>query len=1372
MSDYTDSQQYRYDAFISYSHLDMKAAVALQRRMERYRIPKEMRARRGKESAGLKIFRDETDLPAGSLTNEVYEALKLSKKLIVICSSRNAGEGEEKYKWVSQEVQYFIDAGRCDDILPLSLDGDWDAMPANLKMVREEQFVTDVSRLKWRTATLKLLAGVLGTDFDALVRRDERRRRIKRGALMACCSVLFALCVYYFCPHTVYYADYTIRYGKPEGIGRLTSKERAARSESFAITTKHSTHEIRLEHVNSAGLVSMDASENRLDQIAVAVYDCLGNGQINMVTYLDETGRQLYTHSYAPDLSYLDIIKSKDDARWLTLPVEDGADMGGSDAGSLDSLPVRTDISRYRLELDADGYLRRRMNSVDRLPAVDETGVGGEEYEYDIYGRLREITYLDTAGNPDINKHGIAGEAFFYDNAGRISQIEYRRMDGGLMNNSKRYAMAVYQYGDVDGKDLKICYYDEKGVPVITEGGYAQEARGYDERGFLISSAYFDDAGRPVRGPYRFHKIEIAPDRMGRDADATYLDADGSPILTPEHYAKRVRRYNGQGLLEDEFYYGEDGQLNLSSEGSCHVHYEYDSNSNLEKISHYGLDGRLIYSHNGYAVMKLTYNMDGLQETESYFGVQEEPILGAEGYHMKRYVYDSRHNVHEIRLTGTMGQPTLCADGYALRILEYDSAGNIESDSYFDDYEQPTYRSGMYSKVTMEYDKRGHRIVANWLNPDGTPANDASYSLLKAQYDDIGREKQVQYYLLDRLRFMQEYEYQGSRLSARTDYLDGIQAGLRKVRRYDGSGNEVETAQYNENDLSGRSVSEFDAYGNMIRRTFYDAQNKRVSYFISEYNSYGLPIKTSYYNAEGELSREANTAEHVAVAVSEYDEHNLKIERSCYDENGSPLRINSGGKETYARLVMDYDRSGNCIKSDYYDEAGDIYQSVSQEYDIYNRELNRIYQDGEGAQLVRKEIQYDLQGNLVSTALYDRRDMLQADPESGVAKIVYVNDSYGYVIGEEFYGADGQPTAPYGTYHAYRITRENGRSVEIRYYGTDGQLALNQDGYAMETFTYDERGNETGRAFFGVEEEPILLKWRFSRYEARYDDKGNLSEGRFFDTVGREVQQVDGHLQNGLSYVKGIAKRMLIFNGNDGTSLMGDVEVKLYIPLQEFVKADDEGMGTEGMAPTDDVKSDGMLSGENPPSQEAEPVEKAEASPSEREYITVVNDYVRAIERCEGTGIMDVIEPSLLKVDAAVVEGQLDIDVSEYKLYHFYAAFYGEELSELEALLHEKYGSSIYITYEILSEAYQSAGEIAAANQAYKSLGVNVAIQKIVALDIVYTVNGTDGQGIEEGGFLSRQLVLMQVGDQWKVAKGKGFPSPPANQLVKLLTGR
>lgn len=501
---------------------------------------------------------------------------------------------------------------------------------------------------------------------------------------------------------------------------------------------------------------------------------------------------------------------------------------------------------------------------MDRQNAINDAGIAGESCKYDPQGRLLEIAYLDTNGNPDVDKHGIAGKTFDYDSAGRISRIEYYGADGRLINNTARYAAASYTYHDADERSIAINYYNTEETPAITVDGYAQEVRSYDGKGFLTSCAYFDADSQPVRGPYRFHIVEIARDDMGREISSTYLDGSGDLILTPEHYAIRTKQYNAEGLVRDEFYYGEDGELNLTTTGSCHVSYVYDQQGNLTEISHHGLDDHLIFSSDGYAIMKLDY-ADGLQKSESYFGIKEEPILGKEGYHKREFIYDERHNIVEIRMIGTMGQLTLCSDGYALRRLVYDNAGNITLDAYFDDYEQATYRTGSYSKITMKYDERGRRTLTNWLNPDGTPANQSPYSSQQVQYDSIGRKEKITYYLLDEVRLMQEYEYQGSNLSVRTDYWGDFETGPHRVHRYSGRGYEVETADFQGDTLSSRTTRVYDEYGNIIQVTLYNADDEQISSIVSSFNSYGLPTKTSYYGADGKLSREINTSEHVAV---------------------------------------------------------------------------------------------------------------------------------------------------------------------------------------------------------------------------------------------------------------------------------------------------------------------------------------------------------------------------------------------------------------------------------------------------------------------------------------------------------------------------
>ncbi len=97
-----NNTNFKYHAFISYSHKDIKFARWLQKSIENYKIPKSLRELKNKDGSikypnlpkDLKrsIFRDEEELsPSGSLPKRLQEALSLSKKLIVICSPYAVG---------------------------------------------------------------------------------------------------------------------------------------------------------------------------------------------------------------------------------------------------------------------------------------------------------------------------------------------------------------------------------------------------------------------------------------------------------------------------------------------------------------------------------------------------------------------------------------------------------------------------------------------------------------------------------------------------------------------------------------------------------------------------------------------------------------------------------------------------------------------------------------------------------------------------------------------------------------------------------------------------------------------------------------------------------------------------------------------------------------------------------------------------------------------------------------------------------------------------------------------------------------------------------------------------------------------------------
>ncbi len=173
---------YRYWAFISYSHADEAQVAWLHRALESYKLPKRLMGRTtefGKIPRRLfPIFRDQDELPGSSdLGGKLREALKASRTLIVVCSPQAA-----QSKWVNEEIREFNNMGRSDRILCVISKGDPKAtdtagrcFPSSLNGEPLAVDLRDGESSK-RDAKLRLIAGMVGLSFDGLKRRDHQRR--------------------------------------------------------------------------------------------------------------------------------------------------------------------------------------------------------------------------------------------------------------------------------------------------------------------------------------------------------------------------------------------------------------------------------------------------------------------------------------------------------------------------------------------------------------------------------------------------------------------------------------------------------------------------------------------------------------------------------------------------------------------------------------------------------------------------------------------------------------------------------------------------------------------------------------------------------------------------------------------------------------------------------------------------------------------------------------------------------------------------------------------------------------------------------------------------------------------------------------------
>ena len=173
--------EYVYDAFISYSHKDIEHARWLQKKLETFRIPRDLECGEIVGSAGnLRIFRDQTDLAGVELQESLQKELEASKYLIVVCSPASAAS-----PWVNEEILYFQSLGRDHRVIAYITEGEPDnedpekeCYPPAIRSTVSGQHMlgANIQEIGKNAAFLKVASILLDVRFNRLVDRDKKRR--------------------------------------------------------------------------------------------------------------------------------------------------------------------------------------------------------------------------------------------------------------------------------------------------------------------------------------------------------------------------------------------------------------------------------------------------------------------------------------------------------------------------------------------------------------------------------------------------------------------------------------------------------------------------------------------------------------------------------------------------------------------------------------------------------------------------------------------------------------------------------------------------------------------------------------------------------------------------------------------------------------------------------------------------------------------------------------------------------------------------------------------------------------------------------------------------------------------------------------------
>ncbi len=220
------SSAYKYMAFITYAHKDEERATWMRRKLENFRIPRNLIGKEGLygpiPNRLYPIFRDRDELAgAAQLGPLIEQALQESSHLIVLCSPHAV-----RSRWVNEEIRLFKAMGKADRVLCIVLDGE--PMAEDTNGDPEEECLPLAARRKVddqgnilheifepgaadlrssgdgeKDAMLKIVAGLLGVGLDEIKQRDilARQRRLVRitstAVLLAISAIGMATYAFY-----------------------------------------------------------------------------------------------------------------------------------------------------------------------------------------------------------------------------------------------------------------------------------------------------------------------------------------------------------------------------------------------------------------------------------------------------------------------------------------------------------------------------------------------------------------------------------------------------------------------------------------------------------------------------------------------------------------------------------------------------------------------------------------------------------------------------------------------------------------------------------------------------------------------------------------------------------------------------------------------------------------------------------------------------------------------------------------------------------------------------------------------------------------------------------------------------------------------
>jgi len=861
-----ENSRYAYYAFISYNHRDSKQAKWIQEKLENFKFPTKLKKDYGSRipDSLRPIFRDATDLNAGVLEENLKRELLDSRFLIVVCSPESA-----QSEWVNKEVDFFIQNGREDQIIPLIVAGKPDAadekeqcfVPA-LRNLKKEILGISIPELGAEKALVKVVAKMLSLKFDQLWQRHERQKRrakrIKRSLAFIMLLLLIGSGFFawdYNREKVSYYADFVDKWGVPTGIIPLTEEQVAHRQGSYRFVSRQGKTR-RVEYVNSHGLIfkKNSTSQSHSDYLIYGSFVPVNmkisyreSGRVSNIAYFNEKNAKIF------DLRF-----SKEGQSFL-MEIRPRKKEWEEHFGKLAESKVRM----YSITRDSSGFISRIMyKNAQGYPVRASNKSFGEAYTRNSRGQILSTIHLERSG--DQMEGDVKYEAV-YDALGYLQERSRIRK-----NEKKRSLVGRYSY-DSWGNHVSFRNYDDDGNPQYVEGVFEQKYE-YDDFGNRVKFASFD-ANKELICEKGSHIAYVIMDynEQGLEIKKSAYGIDGEPVMAGVGWSAESTEYDDKGRIVKTSFWDKDGKpVGINGTDVSEVRLEYDIDGNVISLSNFDANGNLT-EWDDYASVKSEYDNKGNLIKDVYFDAQNA--------HIKEIIfeYDERGNETKASAYDKDGHLTIYKSGHAVEISDYDEFGNLVKKRYYD------------TKGALTKDSLGYAVAMYDYNQYGNVSRMCFY--------DENQNK----ILIDEGFACKSFEYDEDGNAIRTVY-EGTNGKSIKIKygysekrsEYDRKGNIIEEKYF---DTNGNPVITVNGFASAKMK--YNKQNKltEVSYYgttgkpvmnrsgfatvIYKFDDFGNMIEEAYFDTKGRLVALKDTP--CARYLYEFDERNRLIKRSCRD---------------------------------------------------------------------------------------------------------------------------------------------------------------------------------------------------------------------------------------------------------------------------------------------------------------------------------------------------------------------------------------------------------------------------------------------------------------------------------------------------------